>query len=77
MTYALIGTALAAPFPANVRYTGASLTFNFAGIVGASLAPYAATWLQANYGLSYVGYYLLLAALITLACIFASGKDAV
>ncbi len=77
MTYALIGTALAAPFPANVRYTGASLTFNFAGIVGASLAPYAATWLQANYGLSHVGYYLLVAALITLVCIFASGKDEV
>lgn len=77
MTYALIGTALAAPFPANVRYTGASLTFNFAGIVGASLAPYAATWLQANYGLSHVGYYLLAAALITLICIFASGKHEV
>ncbi|WKL57214.1 MFS transporter [Asticcacaulis sp. ZE23SCel15] len=75
MTYALIGTALAAPFPTRVRYTGSSLTFNFAGIVGASLAPYAATWLQANYGLNFVGYYLLIAALITLACIFASGKD--
>jgi len=77
MTYALIGTALAAPFPANVRYTGASLTFNFAGIVGASLAPYAATWLQSRFGLEYVGYYLLLAAIVTLACIFASGKDEV
>ncbi|WP_140985354.1 MFS transporter [Asticcacaulis tiandongensis] len=77
MTYALIGTALAAPFPANVRYTGASLTFNFAGIVGASLAPYAATWLQSNFGLAYVGYYLLLASVITLICIFASGKDEV
>ncbi|UDF05271.1 MFS transporter [Asticcacaulis sp. AND118] len=77
MTYALIGTALAAPFPANVRYTGASLTFNFAGIFGASLAPYAATWLQVNYGLSHVGYYLLAAALITLICIFASGRHEV
>ena len=74
MTYGLIGTALAAPFPTAVRYTGSSITFNLAGIFGASLAPYIATWLQANYGMSYVGYYLLAASLVTLACIFASPK---
>ncbi len=74
MTYAPIGTALAAPFPTNVRYTGASMTFNLAGIVGASLAPYAATWLQGHYGLAYVGYYMLAAAVITLLCILASRK---
>lgn len=77
MTYGLIGTALAAPFPTSVRYTGSSITFNFAGIFGASLAPYIATYLQANYGMTYVGYYLFIAALITLACIFLSGKDEV
>ncbi len=77
MTYGLIGTALAAPFPTEVRYTGASLTFNFAGIFGASLAPYAATWLYANYGASHVGYYLLVAAVITLICILLSGKNEV
>ncbi len=77
MTYGLIGTALAAPFPTRVRYTGASLTFNFAGIFGASLAPYAATWLQANYGMAYVGYYLLAAALVTLICIRASRQGEV
>ncbi|PZU90421.1 MAG: MFS transporter [Shinella sp.] len=77
MTYALIGAALAAPFPTNVRYTGASLTFNFAGIVGASLAPYIATWLQANYGMTAVGFYLGLSAVITLICILASGREEV
>ncbi|WP_113447269.1 MFS transporter [Rhizobium cremeum] len=77
MTYALIGAALAAPFPTNVRYTGASLTFNFAGIVGASLAPYIATWLQANYGMTAVGLYLGLSAVITLACILLSGREEV
>ncbi|MEV4606091.1 MHS family MFS transporter [Neorhizobium sp. LMR1-1-1.1] len=77
MTYGLIGTALAAPFPTTVRYTGSSITFNMAGIFGASLAPYIATYLQANYGMAYVGYYLLVAALITLACIFLSGKEEV
>jgi hypothetical protein len=70
----VIGAALAAPFPTAVRYTGSSITFNMAGIFGASLAPYIATWLQANYGLQYIGYYLLAAAAITLACILASPK---
>ncbi|EEX15361.1 ABC transporter, membrane spanning protein [Citreicella sp. SE45] len=77
MTYGLIGTALAAPFPTRVRYTGSSITFNFAGIFGASLAPYIATWLQANHGIAYVGYYLCAAALVTLLCIFASARGKV
>ena len=53
-------------FPTSVRYTGSSLTFNLAGIFGASLAPYIATWLADTYGLAYVGYYLLAAAVLTL-----------
>ena len=66
MTYGPLGTMLSELFPAEVRYTGASLTFNLAGILGASLAPYIATWLATNYGLQYVGYYLSGAALLSL-----------
>jgi len=66
MCYGPIGTLLSELFPASVRYTGASLTFNLAGIFGASLAPYIATWLATHYGLRFVGYYLSAAALITL-----------
>lgn len=77
LTYGVIGAALAAPFPTRVRYTGASMTFNFAGIFGASLAPYAATWLQTHYGMAYVGYYLLGAAIVTLLCVIASGREEV
>lgn len=66
LTYGPLGTALSELFPTSVRYTGASLTFNFAGIVGASLAPYVATWLATHYGLAYVGYYLTAAGLISL-----------
>jgi len=66
LTYGPLGTALSELFPTAVRYTGSSLTFNLAGIFGASLAPYAATWLAKNYGLQYVGYYLTLAAVLTL-----------
>jgi MFS family permease len=65
-TYGPLGTALSELFPTSVRYTGSSLTFNLAGILGASLAPYAATWLAKNHGLQYVGYYLTVSALLTL-----------
>jgi MFS family permease len=77
LNYGVIGAALSAPFPTRVRYTGASITFNLASIFGASLAPYIATWLQAHYGIQYVGYYLLAAAAVTLVCIFATPRDEV
>ncbi|MBK4737230.1 MFS transporter [Noviherbaspirillum pedocola] len=74
LTYGPLGTLLSELFPAEVRYTGASLTFNLAGIVGASLAPYIATWLASHYGLAYVGYYLSAAALLSLVALIATGK---
>ncbi|KQU73991.1 MFS transporter [Ensifer sp. Root31] len=77
LTYGPIGAALAAPFPTSVRYTGASMTFNLAGIFGASLAPYIATWLATNYSLDHVGYYLLGAAAITLVCLVLSTEEEV
>jgi metabolite-proton symporter len=72
LTYGPLGTTLSELFPTAVRYTGSSLTFNFAGIFGASLAPYIATWLAKNYGLQYVGYYLSTAAALTLIGLFAA-----
>lgn len=66
LTYGPLGTILAEMFPTAVRYTGASLAFNMAGIFGASLAPSIATKLGQNYGLAYVGYYLAGAGVITL-----------
>jgi MFS family permease len=66
LTYGPLGTLLSELFPTEVRYTGSSLTFNFAGIFGASLAPYIATWLARNHGLQFVGYYLSAAAALTL-----------
>ncbi len=72
LTYGPLGTALSELFPTSVRYTGSSLTFNLAGVFGASLAPYIATWLAKRYGLPYVGYYLTLAAALTFAGLLAS-----
>jgi metabolite-proton symporter len=79
LVYGPLGTVLSEFFPTSVRYSGSSLTFNLAGIFGASLAPYAATYLAKNYGLAYVGYYLSAGALLSLAGLLASRetKDAV
>ena len=73
-TYGPLGTILSELYPTNVRYTGSSLSFNFAGIVGASFAPFIALWLSSNFGIEYVGYYLAIAALISLIASYLSSK---
>jgi MFS family permease len=67
--YGPLGTFLGELFPTSVRYTGASVTFNLAGILGASLAPYLATYLASHYGLVYVGDYLAAIGLVTLVAL--------
>jgi metabolite-proton symporter len=76
LTYGPVGTTLSELFPTSVRYTGSSLTFNLAGIFGASLAPYIATWLATHYGLAYVGYYLSAAALISIGALWFTRETA-
>ncbi|BET41496.1 MULTISPECIES: MFS transporter [Atlantibacter] len=66
LTFGPMGALLPELFPTEVRYTGASFSYNVASILGASVAPYIATWLQANYGLFYVGVYLASMAALTL-----------
>jgi metabolite-proton symporter len=64
-TYGPLGTLVSELFPTPVRYTGSSVAFSMAGILGASLAPYIAIWLAKTYGLQYVGYYLTASAAMT------------
>ena len=64
-----LGAALGSLFPTALRYTGASLTFNLAGVVGASLTPYAAQWLAREFGLATVGWYLSAAGLVSLVAL--------
>ena len=66
LTYGPCGTILAEMFPTAVRYTGASLAFNLAGILGASPASYIATRLGERYGLASVGWYLAGMGVLTL-----------
>lgn len=71
-TYGPLGTLLSELFPTSVRYTGASVAFNLAGIFGASLAPSIATWLATHLGFAAVGYYLSAAAALTLIALVLS-----
>ena len=75
VTYAPLGTFLSELFPVEVRYTGASITFNLAGILGASLTPYLSTSLAMNHGLGSVGFYLAAMALISLIALLFAGND--
>jgi MFS family permease len=73
-TYGPLGTFLSELFPTTVRYSGASLTFNLAGILGAAFAPMIAIWLASTYSLTYVGIYLTSAACISLFSLLAISK---
>src|SRR5476651_76747 len=72
LTFGPMGALLPELFPTEVRYTGASFSYNVASILGASVAPYIATWLATRYGLFYVGLYLASMALITLIALLLS-----
>lgn len=65
-----MGAFLPELFPTRVRYTGASLTYNLAGILGASLAPYIAQRLVDQGGLAWVGFYVSVAAAISLVAVW-------
>lgn len=72
LVYGPLGTQLSEQFPTTVRYSGTAITYNLGGIVGASLAPYAATWLAQHHGLQAVGWYLTasgIAALLGIALV--------
>lgn len=66
VTFAPMGALLPELFPTNVRYTGAGVSYNLGGILGASIAPYIAQVLAAQGGLSWVGMYVSTAAAVSL-----------
>ncbi len=72
LTFGPMGALLPELFPTEVRYTGASFSYNVASILGASVAPYIATWLATRYGLFYVGIYLASMAMLTLIALLLS-----
>lgn len=64
--YGPISAVLPELFPTNVRYTGSGISFNIASILGASVAPFIATWLTTTHGVAYVGIYLMVMAGVSL-----------
>ncbi len=64
--YGPLGGWLPGLFPAGVRYTGVSMTFNLGGIIGGASAPIAAEWLVGRGGLGLVGMYLVAAGVLSL-----------
>jgi MFS family permease len=68
-TFGPMGALLPEIFPTRVRYTGASIAYNLGGILGASVAPYAAQLLVARGGLGWVGGYVTVAALLSFVAV--------
>lgn len=68
-TYAPLGAFLPEQFPTTVRYTGAGLSYQLGGILGASFAPVVSQWLVSQGGLLWVGYYMSGAALISMVAV--------
>jgi MFS family permease len=72
--YGPLGAWLPSLFPARVRYTGASMAFNVAGVLGGGLTPLVAQKLALYGGLLWVGLYSGGAALISLIALALLGK---
>lgn len=66
LVYGPLGSWLPSLFPARVRYSGASVAFNMAGILGGGLAPLIAQRLADQQGLGAVGIYLAICAGLSL-----------
>jgi len=65
LVYGPLGAWLTGLFPVEVRYTGASMTFNAGGILGGAAAPIVAQALGDWRGTAAVGLYLALAGVIS------------
>jgi MFS family permease len=72
--YGPLGAWLPGLFPARVRYTGASMAFNVAGVIGGGLTPLVAQGLAMRQGLAAVGWYLSAAAAVSLVALLLVGR---
>ncbi|MDX3900843.1 MAG: MFS transporter [Sphingobium sp.] len=72
--YGPLGAYLPALFPTQLRYTGASFSFNLGGIIGGALAPIVATWLIAIRGVELVGLYMSVAAALSIVGLWFTSR---
>lgn len=66
LAYGPLGAWLPSLFPARVRYTGVSIAFHFAAIIGGGVAPYFSQSMAQSGGLAPVGHYLSACAAVSL-----------
>ena len=67
MMYGPQAAFIAEQFHSRVRYTGSSLAYTFAGIIGGAIAPLVFTWLLTHDGSgTTIAYYVAIAAIVTL-----------
>jgi metabolite-proton symporter len=76
LTFGPMGALLPELFPANVRYTGSGISYNVSSILGAAVAPFIAValWTYGGGSPFWVGVYLSVMALLTLAALVI-GKE--
>ena len=74
LTFGPMGALLPELFPTNVRYTGSAISYNFASILGAAVAPFIAValWGVAGGSPVLVGVYLSAMGVITLVALLLS-----
>ena len=72
MTFGPMAALLPELFPTEVRYSGASLAYNIASIIGATIAAMISLKINALYGLMGVGIYLAINAFLIVLALLAS-----
>jgi MFS transporter, MHS family, shikimate and dehydroshikimate transport protein len=72
MAWSVMGSFFPELFGTRVRCTGASFSFQLAGVIGGAPAPFIATMLTASrWGTAGIGVYLVVACALSLACALA------
>lgn len=74
LTYGPMAAILPELFPANVRYTGSAVAYNFSSVIGAAPASFVAIalWQASNGSTLLVGLYLSAAAVLTFIALWLS-----
>lgn len=69
LSYGQAAGSVTANFGNLYRYTGAALTSDLAWLIGAAFAPFVALWICAEFGIAFIGVYLLSGAICTLVAL--------
>ncbi|MFG3136431.1 MULTISPECIES: MFS transporter [unclassified Streptomyces] len=77
IAYATVGTMISEWFPPRIRYTGLSLGYQIAGLLGGGIVPPLAQWLAGGSGASWTPVAVLFAVmtLISIVCVLAYRPD--